>query len=78
MGEWSLVSRYLLPIFIAFPIAEEIPGTRNFETGTAGMSLAVRALNFALRTLATSFARVTSFLKNSFIIMVIKSRWGAI
>jgi len=74
MGEWSLVSRYLLPIFIAFPISDEIPGTRNFFTGTAGMSLAVKALNFALRTRATSFARVTSFLKNSLIIILMKSR----
>jgi hypothetical protein len=78
MGEWSLVSLYLLPIFMAFPIAEEIPGTRNFFTGTAGMSLAVKALNFALRTLATSFARVTSFLKNSVIIIIMKSRWAHI
>jgi len=74
MGEWSLVSRYLLPIFIAFPIAEEIPGTRNIFTGAVGMSLLIKALNFALRTLATSFARVTSFLKNSVIILIMKSR----
>jgi hypothetical protein len=31
-------------------------------------------LNFALRTPATSFARVTSFLKNSVIILIMKSR----
>ena len=74
MGEWSLVSRYLLPIFMAFPISEEIPGIRNFVTRTAGMSLAVKELNFALRTRATSFARVTSFLKNSLIIVIMKSQ----
>jgi len=74
MGEWSLVSRYLLPIFMAFPIAGEIPGTRNIFSGAVGRSLAVKALNFALRTRATSFARVTSFLKNSVIIVIMKSR----
>jgi hypothetical protein len=35
-------------------------------------------LNFALRTRATSFARVTSFLKNSLIILIMKSRWAGI
>jgi len=60
MGEWSLVSRYLLPIFIALPVSEEIPGTRNFGTGDFGMSLVTIALHFALRAVATSFARVTS------------------
>ena len=74
MGEWSLVSRYLLPIFIAFPIAGEIPGTRNIFSGAVGRSLLIKALNCALRTFATSFARVTSFLKNSVIILIMKSR----
>jgi hypothetical protein len=36
--------------------------------------LLIKALHFALRTFATSFARVTSFLKNSVIILIMKSR----
>jgi hypothetical protein len=36
--------------------------------------LFTKALHFALRTFATSFARVTSFLKNSPIIVIMKSR----
>ena len=74
MGEWSLVSRYRLPIFIAFPIAGEIPSTRNILSGAVGRNLLTKALHCALRTCATSFARVTSFLKNSLIILIMKSR----
>jgi hypothetical protein len=36
--------------------------------------LLTKALHCALRTCATSFARVTSFLKNSPIIVIMKSR----
>ncbi len=65
MGEWPLVSRYRLLIFIALQISDEIQGIRNFVTGTAGVNFFVKAINFALRAFATSFARVISFLKNS-------------
>ena len=70
IGEWSLVSLYRLPIFIALPISDEILGIRNFLTGTAGTSLFVKATNFDLRTFATSFAREISFMKNSLIIVI--------
>jgi hypothetical protein len=38
--------------------------------------LSVRASNSALITFATSFALITSFLKNSLIMLIMKSRWG--
>jgi hypothetical protein len=65
MGEWSLVRLYRLLIFIAIQISDEIQGIRNFVTGTAGVNFFIKAINFALRAFATSFARVISFLKNS-------------
>lgn len=74
MGEWSLVRRYLLAIFIAFPVSGGIPGTRNIFTGAAGRSLTVRESNSALITSAASFALITSFLKNSLIMLIMKSR----
>jgi len=78
IGEWSLVRLYRLLTFIALSVCDEITGIRRFLTGTTGMSLVVKALNFALRTFATSFARVTSSLKNSLIIIIMKKRWEPI
>jgi len=72
MGEWSLVRRYFLLMFIAFPISDESGGTGIFMTGTAAISVRVKAVSFALRAFATSFARVTSFLKNSPIMVIMK------
>ena len=78
IGEWSPVRLYRLRIFIALSVCDEITGIRRFLTGTTGMSLLVKALNFALRTFATSFARVISSLKNSLIIIIMKKRWEPI
>jgi len=65
MGAWPLVSLYRLPAFNALPFSDEILGVRNFFAKTAGMSLCVKAMNFALRAFAISFARDISFMKNS-------------
>jgi hypothetical protein len=57
---------------MALPVDEEIPGTRNFWAGAPGMRLWNKALNFALRAVATSFARDTNPEKNSWIIVIMK------
>jgi hypothetical protein len=63
---------------MAFPVDDEIPGTRNFWAGVPGMRLWNKALNFALRAVATSFARDTNPEKNAWIIVIMKRWWAGI